>query len=175
VKRSLSLATVLALVVAPPGAAKWLDKATVTGPGLDAPIVAGEELFDPTGFYAATVGQWPDRMLETPPTRQLGPKYTIVYTLPGPAAGGVLQDLYPYAVGGAVTYTKPGQLFFDEERTRGGWYVAPLELKETLVALGLPRAAPTTSHRSAPHIWMLVPLGVVLFSALPLVAARRRA
>ena len=48
----------------------------------------------------------------------------------------IRQDLYPYARGGAVTYTRPGQPIFDMT-TRGGWYRDP-ELKRTLVRLGLP-------------------------------------
>ena len=53
----------------------------------------------------------------------------------------IRQDLYPYARGGAVTYTKPGQPIFDMS-TRGGWYRNP-DLKRTLVSLGLPASAPS--------------------------------
>jgi hypothetical protein len=173
-RRSLLVATALALALAPSGAAKWFDKATISGPGLDSPIVAGEELFDPTGFYAAAIGQWPDRMLEAPPTSQLGPKYTIVYSLPGPTAGVVRQELYPYAAGGPVTYTKAAQPVFDWPRTRGGWYVAPPGFKETLVELGLPRTAPGASHQTNRRVWMLAPLGAVFLGGLTLVGRRRR-
>jgi hypothetical protein len=114
-------------------------------------------------------------MLAAAPTTELGPRYTITYTLPGPTTRGLRQDLYPYAAGGSVTYTKPGQPFFDGQRTRGGWYVAPARLKETLVALGLPPTAPDASRHRVRHVWMLAPLGAVFLAALPLVARRRRA
>jgi hypothetical protein len=50
----------------------------------------------------------------------------------------IRQDLYPYAKDGPVTYTRPGQRFFETETTRGGWYRASTALKETLVQAGLP-------------------------------------
>jgi hypothetical protein len=49
--------------------------------------------------------------------------------------------MYPYARGGAVTFTKPGQPIFGMS-ARGGWYRNP-ELKRTLVSLGLPASAPS--------------------------------
>jgi hypothetical protein len=104
----------------------------------------------------------------------LGPRYTIVWTVPGPpgpATHRVRQDLYPYARGGAVTYTKPGQPIF-EGTTKGGWY-RNAELKNTLVALGLPARAPSTSGVSAALIGGLA-AGAALLAAAALFWRRQR-
>jgi hypothetical protein len=174
-KRSLLIAAGLALALPSPAAAKWIDHATITGPGLDGPVVPGGELlFDSTGFYEATVGT-PTDLLSAVPTKQLGPRYTIVYSLPGPDVDRIRQDLYPYAAGGPVTYTKSGQASFYGRRTRGGWYVASRGLKQTLVSMGLPRAAPAASRDSTRRVWLLASAGAIFLGALPLVARRRRA
>ena len=52
----------------------------------------------------------------------------------------ITQDVYPYASSGPVTYLAPGQPIFDMQ-TRGGWFQAGPDLKETLVAAGLPETA----------------------------------
>jgi hypothetical protein len=172
--RSLLVTAVLALALATPASAKWVDRATITGPGLDAPIVAGGEvLFDSSGFYSATFAQSPGHA--APRTKQLGPRYTVTHIVPGPTGHPVRQDLYPYAAGGPVTYMKAGQPFVDGLQTQGGWYAAPADLKETLVALGLPRVAPAASRRGTQRVWILAPLGALFLAALPLVACRPRA
>lgn len=129
--------------------AKGPSAATITGPGLFSPItvdaVDGEAGFiGETGFFPATFGQTPDPMLPARPRGDLGPRYTITYKVPGPynTNSVVRQDLYPYAEGGPVLYTKPGQRFFDGQRTHGGWFRANADLTQTLVRLGLPKAVP---------------------------------
>jgi hypothetical protein len=142
--------------------------------GLDRNItVSGHLIAEFTGFFPATFGQAPDPMLANAP-HTLGPRYTIVFSVPGP--GGVeeiRQDLYPYAAGGPVTYTGPRQTFFSGRRTRGGWYVTRPGLKDTLVSLGLPQASPTAS-RNSHAAWMLAPLAALLFASMSRVARRRR-
>jgi hypothetical protein len=54
----------------------------------------------------------------------------------------VVQDVYPYAPAGPVTYIAPGQRLFEGRTTSGGWFQAGPELKETLVAAGLPETPP---------------------------------
>lgn len=155
------LVAVVALAVTAPAAAKGPDQATLTGPGLDGPIIfggSGESAGTPlgdltvgTGFFAAMFGQTPDPMLARSPTSDLGPRYKIVYRVPGPSGTDRLrQDLYPYAKGGPVSYTRPGQPFFGTERTHGGWYRAQAGLKQTLVAAGLRPLAPSGSTRKTP-------------------------
>jgi hypothetical protein len=104
-------------------------------------------LADLSGLFPAVVGQSPDPMLDAAPTptKRLGPRYTITWTIPdGPGtARQIRQDVYPYAAGGPVTYTKPGQPVFDQT-TRGGWFKASDSLRQQLIALGLPNKAPLT-------------------------------
>ena len=152
----LALAASLAALVIPAiAAAKEPSQASISGHGFSKTILPttgtewGEtplsQLTDLSGFFPSAVGQSPDPMLHSKPSA-LGPRYTIVWTVPGPpgpATHRVRQDLYPYARGGAVTYTKPGQPIFDGT-TKGGWYRSP-GLKSTLIALGLPKVAPSSS------------------------------
>jgi len=148
-------AAVAALVIPALASAKEPSQASISGPGFSKTILptSGNEwgetplalLTDLSGFFPSAVGQSPDPMLHRKPTA-LGPKYTIVWTVPGPpgpVTHRVRQDLYPYARGGAVTYTKPGQPIF-EGTTQGGWYRSP-ELRNTLIAMGLPKVAPSSS------------------------------
>jgi len=102
-------------------------------------------LADLSGLFPAMFGQSPDPMLDASPTpaERLGPRYTITWTIPDGigTAKKVRQDVYPYAAGAPVTYTKPGQPVFDQA-TRGGWYKASDSLREKLIELGLPGKAP---------------------------------
>ena len=77
------------------------------------------------------------------PAGDLGPRYTITYTMPGPNGDNELrQDVYPYAKPSPVTHTQAGQRYFGSQRTVGGWYVATSTLKDELVAVGLPASPP---------------------------------
>ena len=90
-------------------------------------------------------------MLPGRPKGDLGPKYTIAYTVPGPEGDvfHIRQDVYPYAKPWAITYMAPGQdLFLNPGGTRGGWYESPA-LKETLIRAGLPKVAPAPASSSA--------------------------
>jgi hypothetical protein len=147
-KTLLLIAVVLALPVA--AQAKGPSAASISGPGLSDPLLVtglGDEsgLVGQMGFFPATFGQSPDPMLASRPAGDLGPRYTVRYTVPGPnnTNSVVRQDLYPYAEGGPVLYMKPGQPFFETQRTRGGWFRANADLTRTLVRLGLPKAEPT--------------------------------
>ena len=94
-----------------------------------------------SGWFAAVFGQEPNPMLAGRPKGELGPKYTVTYTGPGPSNDTftITQNVYPYASSGPVTYLAPGQPIFDMQ-TRGGWFQAGPDLKETLVAAGLPES-----------------------------------
>jgi hypothetical protein len=145
------IATALAALVLPAlAAAKEPTHAWITGPGFHKTLTMREgpdfssspigRLTEDSGFFPSAVGQSPDPMLHARPTGPLGPRYRIVWTVPAGATHLVRQDIYPYARGGGVAYTRPGQPIFDS-RTIGGWYRNP-ELKRTLVSLGLPASAP---------------------------------
>lgn len=149
-KHLLLFLAAAALVLPATALGKGPSAATIDGPGAGGGIsFPGNEGSGPlgdltqhAGFFPAAFAQKPNPMLPARPKGELGPKYTITYTVPG--AGGddtILQDVYPYATGGAVTYTAPGQELY-EVGTRGGWFHGGTELKKTLVAAGLPAGLP---------------------------------
>ena len=149
-----------ALLVPAVASAKGPSDATISGPGFSKKVkvlndgsggTPGGDLTQQSGFFPAAFGQSPDPMLHRRPTH-LGPRYTIVWKVPGGANFRVRQDMYPYARDGAVTYMKPGQPIFDMT-TRGGWYRDP-QLKQTLVGLGL-SAQPPTGSGSGTN-WVLI-------------------
>ncbi|HEX2345603.1 MAG TPA: hypothetical protein VHI12_03375 [Gaiellaceae bacterium] len=149
------LTTAVAALLPAVAFGKGASEATIVGPGLDDPItLAGEDqpggealmrIAESAGFFPAVFTQSPDPMLDERPTGTLGPEYTVTYVMPGPnnELDEIVQSFYPYASPSPVSYTKPGQLFWTTERTRGGWYVAFSDLKDSLVAVGLPQNAPT--------------------------------
>ena len=156
IRLSLAAAALAALLVPAVAAAKEPSQASISGPGFSKTLKMKDlehfsgsklaQLTEESGFFPSAVGQSPNPMLPGRPSGKLGPRYTIVWTVPGPpgvSVHKVRQELYPYARGGAVTYTKPGQPIFDMT-TVGGWYRNPL-LKGTLVGLGLSARAPSTS------------------------------
>jgi len=183
--RRLALVIFLAAVLAPTALAKGPSAARVTGPGLGKAVsVKGTEssgalgdLTQYSGFFPAAFGQQPDPMLQGRPAGNLGPRFTIRYRVPG--GGGevfrITQDLYPYAKGGAVTYTKPGQRIFDMH-TLGGWYRGGQSLKQVLVGAGLPRSAPRSTSAGS-NLAMVLGIGApgaALVAGAALLFARRR-
>ena len=98
-----------------------------------------------SGFFPQLFGQTPDPTLATRPRGTLGPRYTVVYIVPGPNGirSRVLQRLYPYAKPVVLTYMKPGQRFWEGDTAHGGWYRASAGLKRMLVRAGLPARAPS--------------------------------
>ena len=145
-------AFVAALLVPAVASAKGPTAASISGPGFAKKIkvendgsggTPGGDLTQQAGFFPAAFGQQPDPMLHRRPAH-LGPRYTIVWDVPGGTVFHVRQFIYPYARGGAVTYMKPGQPIFDMT-THGGWYRDP-QLKRTLVGLGLSAHAPAPSR-----------------------------
>lgn len=183
----LSLALALAALAVPAlAAAKEPSQASISGPGFSKTLTLKAKDFDnfsgsrlaqlteESGFFPSAVGQSPNPMLPERPGN-LGPRYTLVWTVPAETTHRVQQDLYPYARGGAVTYTRPGQPIFDT-RTRGGWYRNPL-LKTTLVGLGLPAHAPhgSSGTRYALPLGIGIPVLLAGAAGFVLLARRRRA
>jgi hypothetical protein len=182
-KPMLLLLAALALALPATALGKGPSGAEMTGPGDGGGITftgggesGGTPLGDLTqlgGFFALTFGQEPDPTLASRPTGDLGPKYTITYTVPGPnnELDKLKQDIYPYAPGGPVTYMKPGQKFFGTEETRGGWFKAAPVLKDTLVEAGLPKIAPSGSASDDSSFLSAELLSAMLGAALLLAAA----
>lgn len=153
----ISIVFALAALAVPAAAlAKGPTEGTISGPGFSKTVKVlydggggspGDNLSLASGFFPAAFGQSPDPMLQGKPSGPLGPRYVVVWKVPG--GGGenyhLRQQLYPYARGGAVSYTRPGQSIFGTE-SQGGWYRSA-DLKRTLVALGLPKQAPSSSSR----------------------------
>lgn len=148
--RRLILLLALVMLAMPSQAlGKGPSAATLEGPGGGGGITfSGDEgsgplgtLTQQSGWFAAVFGQEPNPMIAGRPKGELGPKYTVTYTVPTDMNRTVTirQDIYPYASPGPVTYLAPGQPIFDMN-TRGGWFQAGPDLKETLVAAGLPES-----------------------------------
>jgi hypothetical protein len=182
-KRTLFLLTIAALVLPTAGLAKGPSGASIDGPGTGGGInISGNgesggtplgNLAQQSGYFAATFGQQPDPMLQSRPQGDLGPKYIVTYTVPGPnnELDKLTQDIYPYAKPTPATYMEPGQKFFGTEETRGGWFQADSGLKETLVAAGLPRTAPTGSSSDDSAFFSAELLSAMAAAALLLAAA----
>ncbi len=147
------LAVVAAMVLGWPGVAhaKGPTEATIEGDSLDAPIlISGAEggssdywkLVEQSGFFETTFGQTPDRTLKAAPTDELGPAFVVTWRVPyDTAAVEIREMLYPYAEGGPLAYTAPGQTFVGGQETHGGWFRAPVAMTATLERLGVPLPA----------------------------------
>jgi hypothetical protein len=187
-KRLLLLLSAAALALPSTALGKGPTGASIDGPGSGGGITFNSDgesggtplgdLADQAGFFPAVFARQPDPMLDLRPQGDLGPKYTIAYTVPGPnnETWTIKQDLYPYAASGPITYMKPGQTIFQiPGGTRGGWYLAVPQLKETLVEAGLPSAPPsaTADRWSAPTL-TLSAVTVLLFMCVAFFIVRRR-
>jgi hypothetical protein len=188
-RRFLLLATLgalAALVASAPAVAKGPSTASITGPGLDHAVpVKGDgeggtgtplgSLVQFGGYFGGQVfTQIPDTTARARPSGDLGPRYRVVYRVPGPSGGvsTIVQDVYPYAKPIPVTYMPAGQPVFEGLRTHGGWVVADDRLKSALVAAGLPKSRPTPGDGSFPWAWTVV--GILGALALLAIALRRR-
>jgi len=149
----VAAAALLAAALLLPGlaSAKGPSSASISGPGLDRSLAIegqGEmgpgtplgSLVDFGGYFAQMFGQTPDPTLRAQPKAALGPRYKVVYIVPGPnrIQSRVVQFVYPYAKPMPLTYMKPGQRFWNTDRAHGGWFRASAGLKRVLVRAGLP-------------------------------------
>jgi hypothetical protein len=158
-KRLLVLLAIATLAFPATALAKGPSSATIDGPGTGSGINvpgAGENVGTPlgdlthyAGFFPAVLGETPNPMSKDRPKGDLGPKYTITYSLPmGEEDVQIRQDLYPYA-NPPVTYTKPGQKIYEDTVTHGGWYTAGIPaLRVRLIEAGLLPAKPPSSVSS---------------------------
>jgi hypothetical protein len=159
-RRHLVVAAAFAVALALPALAlaKGPSSARLFGPGIDSLAVAGQgemgpgtplgALVDSGGFFAQMYGQSPDPTSKARPKAALGPRYRVVYIVPGPNGirSRVLQDVYPYARPVPYTFMKAGQSFWGYRKAHGGWFRASAALKQALVDAGLPADAPTTAR-----------------------------
>jgi hypothetical protein len=202
-----------ALSLATPALAKGPSQASITGPGLVRAIMvsgSGEPgqqgtlavLAEQTGLFTALFGANTGSLPQTttplrtpPPMASLGPRYTVIYTVPGVTAqpgeqyGQIRQDLYPGAVGGPVIYTPPGQAGFGQPLQVTGWLRGSHQLTRALAQLGVrirpgtPAASPTrppAAHPAAAHhatsttpAWIIAAAAGIAVAALAGIALRR--
>jgi hypothetical protein len=185
-RRYLFAAAVVGLALPAVAAAKGPVSATISGPGLErslaikgdgeGPGTALGTLASSSGFFAQMFGQSPDPTLASRPSGTLGPRYTVVYTVPGPDTSTLTQDLYPYASGGPVSHLLPRQRFWGTQETVGGWFRGNAELKQMLVRAGLPQTAPALARAragSTRSVAIAAGFGLVVAGAA-LAALRRR-
>jgi hypothetical protein len=183
---TLFIVAALALLAPTGAAAKGPSAATIAGPGLSTPVsVTGEGEGDASTDLGLLVmdGGWfqqvfgasgsPGVRLHSAP-RGLGAGYVVTYTVPGGSTTSKLeQSLYPYAAGGPVTYMRPGQVFWDTQKTSGGWNRGTAQLKQMLLSAGLPKSPPPASERTHGRtIGVAAGAGIALAAAV--LALRRR-
>jgi hypothetical protein len=176
----------VALLLPATAAAKGPSEAKLSGPGLSSTLtITGDGegdtatdlglLVQETGFFPQVYGQSPNPLLQVKPTG-LGPRYTVVYTVPGPTTSTLEQGLYPYAAGGPVSYMRPRQRFWGTQFTLGGWYRGTSALKGMLVKAGLPQTAYAAHRRTGGTrvVGVAAAAGVVLAGAALALARRYR-
>jgi hypothetical protein len=184
--------SLLALALPAAALAKGASEATIEGPGLHGTITipgSGEpgggtplgQIAELAGFFPSVFGQVPTATLPGKPSVQLGPRYVVRYTMPGPGTTSIIvQNVYPYAKPYPVTYTPPGQPFWGGQHTVGGWYATTAELKIALEDVGLPETAPPVGGDGG--FWSNTPrivgvaggIAAVVLAALGLVVVVRR-
>ncbi len=96
-----------------------------------------------SGFFEATPGR--------PHVASFGPSLDVVVSWscggPGTPGGTVRQQLFPYASGGALIHSLPGQKFC-EGTAGGGWWTLANGMLLTLERHGLPETLPVTKHEA---------------------------
>ena len=189
---------VLLLAVATPAAAKaMIAQAQISGPGLgggglriSAPATEGmwESGIDVAGgLDDARAGSIAELGLTAV---ELGPRYVVSYRFdvgPSRPAEIVRQELYPYAKGGPVTYTPPGQRLTGPVgmTITAGWYHSSLGFFQYLVDQGLPATKPVAADResaqdtvpaarSTPWGWIALALAGLVALSLAAPRLRRR-
>ncbi|HEV8681866.1 MAG TPA: hypothetical protein VGS09_03695 [Actinomycetota bacterium] len=170
--RALFAGMALALAVASPAAAKGaIAEANISGPGLGGGSGSlggggGMRIAAPATDRMWESGILDDRKADSVSdlglTRaDLGPQYLVTYRFdfgPGTKNQMIRQELYPYAKGGPVTYTPPGQKQTGEEDLTGiglqapipaGWFQTEQGFFDYLVSKGLPETSPAAAAAEA--------------------------
>jgi hypothetical protein len=152
--KKLALIVLVALVLPATAAAKGPSKAAIAGAGVATIRISGAEgsstpfwrFVEAAGWFEAAWG--PSRLPQTPPQGELGPRYTITWTVP--SSSKLYQDVYPYAKPYPVTYMPRGQKIWGTP-VKGGWFVGGAKLKKALTRVGIPAQAPQPPLAAASH------------------------
>jgi hypothetical protein len=144
-KRLALIFVVVALTLPATAAAKGPSRASIAGAGIATIKISGAEgsstpfwrFVEAAGWFEAAWG--PSRLPQTPPQAELGPRYTITWTVP--SSSRLYQDVYPYAEPYPVTYMARGQKIWDTP-VKGGWFAGGAKLKKALTRIGVPAQAP---------------------------------
>jgi hypothetical protein len=151
--------------MSPANAKAGPSQIVIEGPALSSPVALRDRVEPPspalaiiveeTGFYSGLANGLSSR---NPPSvfrhrrrGNLGPRYTVTYTLPGPGTSTVRQYVFPYAAPGPVVHMPPGQQFWSTNATVGGWHVAGARLKTVLIDVGLPETPPSAAESAQAH------------------------
>jgi hypothetical protein len=185
----------LFLGVATPAAAKpTFDQAHINGPGLGgrgvhiagrAIAALGESGIDLANGRAYAMA---DSIAELGLTAaELGPGYVVRYSFDlgrSKPPQIVRQELYPYANGGPVTYTSPGQRLGGPASMSitAGWYRSSAAFLDFLIDHGLPRTNPKVAADRASDqdtgpasgFWSWIALTFAAIVALSVVSRRLR-
>ena len=169
-----------------------IDEATITGPGIEGRIrIEGRDTKVLWLSGISVVGGLDDARADSvgalgvsPGDR--GPRYPVTYRFYGDFL--VRQELYPYAKGGPVTYTPPGQEVTADGSMKiaAGWHESSSVFFRYLVNQGLPRENPVASvsnsdaardaapeTRTAPWTGIVVVLVALAALSMTALAVRR--
>jgi hypothetical protein len=192
-----TVAIVSVLLMSAPALAKGGPaQGVITGPGLVEPITLREpgsktigadlaNVVQRSGFFNGVFDADPERLKERP-AGDLGPRYTIMYSmsLSDRRSGTIVQYAYPFAEPMPVTHIPAKQQYWANNETVGGWFVAHLGFRQTLISLGVPvpgasgsaagidAAADVVPPNRAVSPWLVV-AAAVLASVLAAVLLRR--
>jgi hypothetical protein len=156
-KRLLAVTAVLVLIAAP-AVAKGPVSAIIEGPGVTEPIVvewsedgALEHLVESIHFWPLAYGSTgPAVILDSAPTSDLGPPYTVTVVHMGPGGDAEVDVLvYPLADGGPLAYVEPDVDVVEMQAvTTGGWYPLNNDLAALLESHGV--VLPTVEETKTP-------------------------
>jgi hypothetical protein len=143
------VAVLAPLTLVAPAEAKGPQAIVISGPGIESTRITYANARDAYSTILDHAFPWPGTHIPAlqgkPPLDELGPMYVVTYRMPPSHAptGKVQQSIYPFADGGPVTFTPPGQQMLGM-RVNGGWHQESSVLTEAMRDLGADPHAPGT-------------------------------
>jgi hypothetical protein len=161
--RIVAVVTATVIAFGSPAEAKGPSALTITGVGVDRPIVleddslvwpsiVNESVFFDAAFSSTEIfgGLAFAKARSTSAHVDLGPRLRLTWSVYWDTnrPHHLVQDLYPDAPGGPLLYTPAGQTLYDQ-KTLGGWYRARAVFVAALETAGVPSAAELRTARTA--------------------------